>query len=530
MPGPSGSGTLAAIFGGLYTVLTEPIFNGVLPAVLSEPSIECRAPNTRDESVGDFISRRYGKAVADNLLSALFHGIYAGDIYKLSARTLLPMLWYFEGRDQDGNGINTEVLELFVRQQNLLSYNWVRYHNRYINDNGDERFYQTLQRRFAGMSIYTFVNGLQQLSTLLEKELRKNSNVTIQTSAPVQHLEFEKSNRKFTVSTKGNSESETMKYDYVVSSLGPGALHSILQEPTTKTTQSSTSTSASASPTSTPPDLLNALTHRPTSVNVMVVNLYYQNPTLPIPRGFGYLIPQSIPIDQNPERGLGVIFSSETAGPRGPSATQLAIQPWHLPNPTVTLETARKAWIDLAIRHKNMTSTEAQSRVDEAIPSTPQTIQIGQDTAPGTKLTVMLGGHWWSDWSPSDIPSPDDAIILAKSLLARHLKITDEPLLAKAKLQRNAIPQYQVGYRDDMARIHRAMVSAFDGRMKVAGTWWQGGVGLNDCVKKARETSTCIREGWDEHTGLEGWTENEKWILRDRRTGRSVWDPLMKGN
>lgn len=80
---------------------------------------------------------------------------------------------------------------------------------------------------------------------------------------------------------------------------------------------------------------LSPLAHNP-SVTVMVVNLFYSNPSLIPVRGFGYLIPRSVPLEQNLECGLGVVFDSESS--------------------------------------------------------------IGQDTASGTKVTVILGGHWWSDW------------------------------------------------------------------------------------------------------------------------------------
>lgn len=521
LPGPSKSGRIASIFSSLYTIFTEPLFKGVLPALIAEPSVECRAMITRDESIGDFISRRYGKAIADNLLSALFHGIYAGDIYKLSARTLLPTLWYLENRDQDGNGINTEMLELLFRQHSLMSYDWVRFHNRYFKDHGlSETAYGFHQMKFSKMAVYTFVNGIQQLSNMLENALRSNPNITIQTSSSVTNLEFEKTNRKFSVRTAAPMEGEMSQYDYVVSSLSPRGLRSILSAPTQP------DASSSSNPASL--DLLNALDHSPGSVNVMVVSLYYQNPRLAIPPGFGYLIPRSIPVDQNPERALGVIFGSETAGLRGKEAMQMQVMPWHLPNSPFTIEKARRSWVEAAINDKNMSEEDAKAESLKAVKEMPEEVQMGQDTASGTKLTVMMGGHWWSDWPEADLPSPDEAIEMAKSLLARQLKITEQPMLAKARLQKDCIPQYQVGYRDDMARIHHTMLSAFEGRLKVAGTWWQGGVGVNDCVKKARETSTSIREAWDDTTGLEGCTEKEKWILRDGRTGKSVWDPMMK--
>lgn len=159
----------------------------------------------------------------------------------------------------------------------------------------------------------------------------------------------------------------------------------------------------------------------------MVVNLYYPNPDLLPVTGFGYLIPRSIPYDQNPERALGVIFGSDSS--------------------------------------------------------------VGQDTAPGTKLTVMFGGHWWDDWLESDYPDHDTAVKMARSLLERHLNITDEPTLARSKLQRNAIPQYTVGHVSRMQELSRSVRDDFNKRLTLAGSWY-GGVGITDCVRQAYIAAT----------------------------------------
>ena len=159
----------------------------------------------------------------------------------------------------------------------------------------------------------------------------------------------------------------------------------------------------------------------------MVVNLYYPNPDLLPVTGFGYLIPRSIPFDQNPERALGVIFGSDSS--------------------------------------------------------------VGQDTAPGTKLTVMFGGHWWDDWLESDYPDHDRAVKMARSLLERHLNIKDEPILTRSKLQRNAIPQYTVGHVSRMQELSRSVRTDFNKRLTLAGSW-NGGVGITDCVRQAYIAST----------------------------------------
>lgn len=160
------------------------------------------------------------------------------------------------------------------------------------------------------------------------------------------------------------------------------------------------------------------------AVSVMVVNLYYDKPDLIPYRGFGYLIPRSIPYQQNPEQALGVIFASESSA--------------------------------------------------------------GQDTAPGTKLTVMLGGHWWDDLEEAQYPDEKTAIELASSLLERHLGIKDRPAVARACMQKNAIPQYTVGHLSRMNDLSQAVRHEFDHHLSLAGSWYSAhGVGIIDCVRQA---------------------------------------------
>lgn len=154
----------------------------------------------------------------------------------------------------------------------------------------------------------------------------------------------------------------------------------------------------------------------------MVVNLYYSNPDLVPVRGFGYLIPQSVSKAENPDGALGVIFASETSG--------------------------------------------------------------RQDTAPGTKITVMLGGHLWDDLHESDYPDHDSAVTMATNLLKGHLGITESPTIARSRLQRNAIPQYTVGHAARIAEISRSVRTEFDHRLTLAGNWY-GGVGIHDCITQA---------------------------------------------
>ncbi len=58
--------------------------------IFAEPFIS-KGPET-DESVGAFLERRIGKEAVDYLVDPVFSGIYAGDIYQMSKKEILPQL------------------------------------------------------------------------------------------------------------------------------------------------------------------------------------------------------------------------------------------------------------------------------------------------------------------------------------------------------------------------------------------------------------------------------------------------------
>jgi oxygen-dependent protoporphyrinogen oxidase len=179
------------------------------------------------------------------------------------------------------------------------------------------------------------------------------------------------------------------------------------------------------------------------AVTVMVVNLYYTDPNILPERGFGYLIPRSIPFEQNPECALGVVFDSD------------AVQ--------------------------------------------------GQDTVSGTKVTVMLGGHWWDGFDA--YPDEEEGAAMAKTVLYRHLKIDIEPDAVNVGLQKECIPQYVVGHERRMRGAHIELVQGFQEKLKVAGNSYTG-LGLNDCVMAAKNVVLGIKKGGGGGTGLEGFVRN----------------------
>jgi oxygen-dependent protoporphyrinogen oxidase len=181
----------------------------------------------------------------------------------------------------------------------------------------------------------------------------------------------------------------------------------------------------------------------------MVVNLYYRSTALIAEQGFGYLIPRSIPFAQNPERALGVVFDSD--------------------------------------------------------------VVMGQDTVPGTKVSVMLGGHWWDSFT--SYPDEEEGAAMAKAVLKRHLGIDVEPESVNVGLNRECIPQYTVGHDDRMQLAHGELMRTFRGKLAVAGNSYTG-VGLNDCVRAARDVVINIAKSKVPGgvTGLETCLNDGEWV------------------
>lgn len=163
------------------------------------------------------------------------------------------------------------------------------------------------------------------------------------------------------------------------------------------------------------------------SVTVAVINLYFPPSPSGLPlhpyEGFGYLLPRTVPFELNPERALGVLFSSD------------------------------------------------------ALPD--QDIGAAQK---GTKMTIMMGGHWWNEWT--SFPDEEEAVLMARRTLARHLNITDVPTHSRVTIQRDCIPQPEVGGWWQLKTLADELAKVYKGRLRVAGTSYSG-PGVNDCVRSA---------------------------------------------
>ncbi|KAI7579543.1 hypothetical protein D0869_03398 [Hortaea werneckii] len=460
MPHPS-----YGIADNLWSLLTEPIFEKALWSGFTEIFKDPRSEDVKDESVGEFFSRRLSKPVVDRILSAVLHGIYAGDAWQLSAKSLFTTAW----RDEANAGIifagmlrsRADGVEVTKREAEYLkemkSFNW------------DPLLRATLR----DSTVFTFRDGLGMLVDRMARYLVQDGRVEFKTSTPVEDMSLSEDRSSIRITSKEGPA----QYDHAISSLSPGHLN--LASKNSGTT---------------------ALVPAIPSVTVMTVNLYYRTPDLN-PPGFGYVIPLATPFENNPERALGVVFDTAYS----PSAKDLDQNNWQITN----VEELKEARENGQLINVN----------DFAWYNMPERPVIQDDVKErGTKLTVMLGGHWWNDWPV--YPDEQEGLALAKGVVERHLGIKEEPEVYSVNLQKDCIPQYTVGHESRLKTAHSNLSQRFQGRLRVAGSWMNG-VGVNDCLRSAYEVVKALKTGRD-GTGLEHVGANEYVRLKAVRAGQKA--------
>jgi oxygen-dependent protoporphyrinogen oxidase len=259
------------------------------PYALLEPFRPRRSDSLKDESIGAFVERRLDKRLGTNLASAVMHGIYAGDIWKLSARTLLSQAWMLEGlAGSIYNGMTK------IQQETPLTDRVMLFHPHdlevYKAMREEVKLDDTFKRHFDDSAMFTFEDGMAELVLALKKNLEKSGQVTFKFGSRVQDYKLAGEKR-----------------DRVDVTTGVG--HALLElHSTTDLLQ------PQESPSTERYDLVVSTLRNPTLtpfVTVQTVNLYFPNPNLVAQKGFGYLIPQSVAFEENPERALGVIFDSD---------------------------------------------------------------------------------------------------------------------------------------------------------------------------------------------------------------------------
>ena len=200
MPGPGTS-----LLSNVINLLSEPVFKGAVWGAMKEyyTAAPNRPDGVDDESIGSFISRRFGSGPADNLASAIIHGIYAGDIYNLSARTILPGPWETELK------IGSVLKGFYLQRQPVYPVDETSNDNfnKHLQGSGrrpvatdDVELTKDFNSRPAisdtlkavrASSVFTFKGGIGELASRLEAKLQENRKVVIQMQSRAQNLELQ---------------------------------------------------------------------------------------------------------------------------------------------------------------------------------------------------------------------------------------------------------------------------------------------------------------------------------------------------
>lgn len=150
-----------------------PVFKSVIASILKEPFVPTSKDD--DESLYDFVARRFNDHVALNLVGSIIHGIYAGDAKQLSVKSTMRML--YEAERNSGSvvrGMFKKPAPFSPAEQKIIDA---------LGDGGSIT---------KETSVFGFREGTEMLTIRLKSYLEKQKNVTIITGKEINKLEKSK--------------------------------------------------------------------------------------------------------------------------------------------------------------------------------------------------------------------------------------------------------------------------------------------------------------------------------------------------
>ena len=174
----------------LSNIWQEPLLRSVYLELYKAFISKVRASDSKDdETIGEFFRRRGCPDTANDLVSALIHGIYAGDIDELSVTSVFPTLVLWEHRFGSLFGyIKWRILNYFDFTSPLPEACDYQQHEFMYYYAKDILSRMSGSDKFMSASIYTLQGGLQTLSTALTESLRKNPRIKLVTEATIDHI------------------------------------------------------------------------------------------------------------------------------------------------------------------------------------------------------------------------------------------------------------------------------------------------------------------------------------------------------
>lgn len=410
-------------FASFAKFLTSDITDGVVKCVLKEPFIKAPVPSEKpsDESIRSFFSRRFGSpALADNILSAVMHGIYSGDVSKLSVKATLPRLLELE--QNHGSIIKGVFLGIFSKKHKPQLSASLKLYETLLSPDAS---LDLLSKKLKQYPILRLHDGLQTFPLAMARYLQTQPNVVIKYNSNVTSLDLNGS-------ITSNNTTET--FNHIRYTLSTHTLERIIPDSSVR-------------------ELFSRFEHS----SIFLANVYAPKGGL-IPEGkngFGLLVPIR---NKNPESLLGIIFDSDC-------------------------------------------ESDAMSFFNgKTLPKVPY-----------QKITMMFGGHYFTS---RGVPSNEVNVKITKKVLQLvlnvdlsryNIKVRDEniqhgqpidldqdDLLISFNLHENCIPQYNVGFLDNLALVQKEVHQQSTGKVTIGGTSL-GKAGVPDCVMNSLEAALSMK-------------------------------------
>ena len=449
-------GRLQSLPGGLLPLFTTPMGRKIVAAVAREPFQPASASTlhsrgargtdssnaagddaAEDESIHDFISRRFGPFVAESLMDAMVGGIFAGDTRKLSVVSCFSRLWELERNHGSivGGMLKEAAGEAWSRFKSTDKSS--ARSGSGIDPTIEELLQQPLTKTSSLLKKslqVSFRDGMATITNELGRRVASHPNTDVIVDCEIKLLEpcfgaadavpvthgFElglSGGRFFSYidsaqpepplghASGTNAIPTVLRCDQVLSTISAPALGSMIRG-APSTSQSEAAEYAAHS-----------LEEVAEATSVAVVNIAYDGAVLR-QSGFGHLVPS-----REHEDALGVVWDS-CVFPQQDLATGSGV--------------------------------------------------------PATRLTVMMGGeHAHMRHLVSKSPETGSVDLeklgnTAKRLVAQHLGINEQPCDLRVGVAEGCIPQYTLGHRSRVARAERALRDWGGEGIRAVGTSFYG--------------------------------------------------------
>jgi oxygen-dependent protoporphyrinogen oxidase len=168
---------------GSMILKKPPVFKSVILAGALEPFKSSRfdkhsvpKDGIEDESMYDFMKRRFNEHTAINLMGAMAHGVYAGDVKQLSIRSTFRMLYEAE------KNYGSVLMGMMRGAANTAT---MRERGMAVRSRKDDPEWFG---RIENMSVIGFKDGMETLPERLRAFLEGCPNVEIVTNDPVESI------------------------------------------------------------------------------------------------------------------------------------------------------------------------------------------------------------------------------------------------------------------------------------------------------------------------------------------------------